>query len=125
MTPEIIRDLITVLDRTKGQLEAALKLMEAAGGVSLTEAAKTLKTDRVDLIARLEREGWIYRSSRSGAWLGYKQREDAGLLLHRNVRRPQPDGPDKIFTQVLITPKGLARLAAPAAMTAADAATAS
>lgn len=109
---EILRDVIAVIDRTKAQLEAALKLMDAAGGVSFTEASKLLKVDRRVLLERLAREGWIYRSSRSDTWLGYKSREDAGLLMHRTVRRHQPDGPDKIFTQCLITSKGLAKLAA-------------
>jgi len=110
-TDEIIADLIVVLDRTKGQLEALQRLTQADGALSLREAAKTLKVAPGELIDRLSREHWIYRTTGTrAAWQGYQAKVDAGLLTHRAVRRHQPDGPDKIFSQVMITPKGLARL---------------
>lgn len=112
-TDQIISDLITVLDRTKGQLEALQRLTQADGALSLREAAKTLKVAPHALIERLSRDGWIYRTTGTrAAWQGYQAKVDAGLVTHRAVRRHQPDGPDKIFSQVLITPRGLAKLAA-------------
>jgi phage antirepressor YoqD-like protein len=121
----ILSDLIVVLDRTKAQLEAMQRLTQAQGAVSLREAAKMLKVAPGELIDRLSRERWIYRTTGSrAAWQGFQTKVDQGLLTHRAVRRHQPDGPDKLFNQVLVTAKGVAKLAAeisdPAGTGAAD-----
>ncbi|SNT06035.1 BRO family, N-terminal domain [Sphingomonas laterariae] len=87
------------------------RIADAHGALSLTEAAKALKIARTSLIAWLNQSGWIYRRPATGTWLGYRDRETAGLVEHRVTRIRRPDGPDRIADQVLITAKGMAKLA--------------
>jgi phage antirepressor YoqD-like protein len=82
------------------------------GSMSFTEAAKALKVSRDNkLIPWLDEHEWIYRNRRGDKWLAVQAKIDAGYLEHRVNTIPVHDGQeDRIVYQVLITPKGIARL---------------
>lgn len=100
------------LDQQSMQVSAFERLAGARGGVSITAAAKTLNLPPTAFFAWLQQHGWLYRSGDHGGWLAYQPRIDRGQLLHRVVTVERSDGTPRIVEQVLVTPKGLARLAA-------------
>lgn len=63
------------------------------------------------MFQRLQREGWIYKRAGGKHWLGYQVRIQSGLLTHRVTTVSRSDGSEKMVEQVLVTPKGLAKLA--------------
>lgn len=91
--------------------EALARLTDADGSLCVTDAAKALGVGPRSLFTWLERNDWIYRRAGGSHWIGYQARISAGLVEHKVSRIPQHTGPDKFREQVLITPKGVARLA--------------
>lgn len=88
------------------------RIADARGNMNLTEAAKVLKIPRNELTRWMMRERWIYRAKASGRWQAFSDRERAGLLEQRVTRRPNTHGgPDHVDSSVMVTPKGLSRLA--------------
>ncbi len=69
-----------------------------------------MKLKRSVLTKELVDRGWLYPRKQNGAWVGYQSKINAGLLEHRAtvVHR---NGRDKAVSQVMVTPKGLTRLA--------------
>lgn len=90
---------------------ALARLTDADGSLCVTDAAKALGVGPRALFTWLERNDWIYRRAGGSHWIGYQARITAGLVEHKVSRIPQHTGPDKFREQVLITPKGVARLA--------------
>jgi prophage antirepressor-like protein len=82
------------------------------GTLSITEAAKALQMRPKDLFSYLQQHGWIYKRAGSANFLGYQAKTTAGLMTHKITTVHRGDGSEKIVEQVLITPKGIARLAA-------------
>ncbi|WP_202842123.1 phage antirepressor KilAC domain-containing protein [Luteimonas saliphila] len=99
------------LDEQSTHVAAFDRLAEARGSVSITAAAKTLSIPPAAFFAWLQQNGWIYRSSEHGSWLAFQPRLDRGQLKHRVVTVERSDGTPRIVEQVLVTPKGLTRLA--------------
>jgi anti-repressor protein len=93
------------------QVEALHQLENADGMHNLTVAAKVLNIPPQKFIADLSRRDWIYRMGVTGAWTGKQPKIDMGYLVHKIYRQDLPDGTEKSRAQVLITPKGMARLA--------------
>lgn len=90
------------------------RLTDAEGALCITDAAKALGQPPRKLFTWLEHNSWIYRRPGGSHWIGYQARITAGLLEHkvkRIERRDQPDQPPRFVEQVLITPKGVAKLA--------------
>lgn len=112
------RALLQQLDvRERLEHEAAIRAPRAAafdrlgdqrGSVCLTAAAKVLGLEPRKFIAWLSELRWIYRASDAGNWLGHARHCDAGDLEHRLF---QPEYSHRQRVQVLVTPRGLARLA--------------
>lgn len=86
------------------------RMAGSSGSLCPTDAAKGLKVRPTDLFTFLRNNGWIYKRSSGGHYLGYQGKVDAGLLEHRVTVLNRADGSRKTVEQVLITPKGLARL---------------
>ena len=84
------------------------RLTEAQGCMNITEAAKSLKMKRKDLIHMLACGKWVYRRAGSGSWLGYQSKVHQGLLSHKISEDIETN---RIYTQVMLTPKGLAKVA--------------
>lgn len=93
------------------QAAALARLTEADGSLCITDAAKALGVGPRALFQWLERNDWIYRRAGGQHWIGYQSRITAGLIEHKVHRQRQTFGPDKMREQVMVTPKGLARLA--------------
>jgi anti-repressor protein len=90
------------------------RLTDAEGALCITDAAKALGQQPRKLFTWLEQNSWIYRRPGGSHWIGYQVRITAGLLEHkvkRIERRDQPDQPPRFVEQVLVTPKGVAKLA--------------
>jgi phage antirepressor YoqD-like protein len=86
---------------------------QAGGGGSMcvTNAAKALHQRPKDLFAWLSAHRWIYKRAGTAVWLGYQDRIQSGLVEHKTTTVERSDGTEKVIEQVLITAKGLDRLA--------------
>ncbi len=90
---------------------AAMDRLEAAeGSLCIRDTAKTLGVQEKRLIRWLSANGWIYRRLGNAEWVGYQAKLVNGMLDHRPVQYGKP-GEDRVRTQVVVTAKGLARLA--------------
>ncbi len=91
------------------KVEALGRIADARGAVCLTDAAKALQMRRCDLLAWLQQHSWIHKRMGT-SWLPYQRRVEQGLLVLKVVTRG--DATDqRLYDQVLVTPKGLTRLA--------------
>lgn len=119
--PEALR-LAADLAEQKAQAEAALaiaapkaealdRLTRADGGCCITNAAKDLQIRPKDLFSLLSERKWIYRRTGGSGWLAYQDRLQQGVLEHKVTTVSRSDGTEKVIEQVLVTPKGLAKLA--------------
>lgn len=99
------------IDQLQPKADALDRLADARGNINVTEAAKVLKLGRDDLFRRMNAIHWIYRQQSTGRWLCFADKERAGLVEQRTTPIRNPHGPDKMATTVMVTPKGLARLA--------------
>lgn len=93
---------------------AAIKRLAAAGGaICITDAAKHLQLSPSKLFDWLEQHRWIFRRKGSRRWIAYQPRITAGLMKHK-VTGLKPDaetGAERAAFDVLVTPKGISRLA--------------
>lgn len=90
---------------------AALERIAAAdGSMCITNAAKTLRIRPRSLFDWLSANRWIYRRP-GGHWIAYQPRLQSGYLRHRINAFARSDGTDRIAEQVMVTSKGLSRLA--------------
>lgn len=87
------------------------RIATADGSLNVTESAKSLQVRPKALFQWLSANKWIYRRTGGKNWLAYQPRIQQGVLEHKVTTVTRSDGTDKIIEQVLITPKGLARLA--------------
>jgi hypothetical protein len=55
---------------------------------------------------------WIYRRPGTDTWVAYRDMEQALLLEHVPYHYTGRDGTPRVKMQVLVTPKGLTKLAA-------------
>lgn len=92
------------------KLQALERIADADGSFCATDAAKTLQRRPKDIFGHLRGPAkWFY--SRGGHDVGYQDKIQAGLLIHKTTVILKPDGTEKVVTQVRITPKGLTVLA--------------
>lgn len=101
--------------------EALDRIATADGSLNITAAAKALQVRPKDLFTYLQAHGWIYRRNGESGYLGYQSKVTTGLLEHKVTTVLRGDGSEKIVEQVLVTAKGLTKLAAllrPSAQTA-------
>lgn len=80
------------------------------GSTCIREAAKKLEQSPKDFFANLRAWGWIF-PLRAGGWSAYSSRLASGHLEIKITTIERTDGRSKLVSQVLVTPKGLARLA--------------
>jgi phage antirepressor YoqD-like protein len=92
--------------------EALDRIATADGLLCITSAAKHLQVRPKDLFAFLQERQWIYRrAGGGGGFLGYQPRIQQGLLEHKVTVVSRSDGSEKVTEQVLVTGKGMAKLA--------------
>ncbi|EKD33702.1 MAG: hypothetical protein ACD_75C02623G0008 [uncultured bacterium] len=91
---------------------AALDRISTADGyLCVTDAAKNLQIRPKDLFIWLSANSWIYRRTGGKGWLAYQQRIQQGVLSHKVTTVQRSDGTEKTVEQVLVTAKGLTKLA--------------
>ena len=93
------------------QADALARLAETDGELCLTDAAKALDVPRNRFLAWLEAHRWTYRRGECLPWQAYDAKRTSGLLKHKSFTRERPGKPDLLVMQVIVTPKGLTRLA--------------
>lgn len=94
------------------KVEAFDRIANTDGSFCITDAAKTLQMRPKDLFARLREDRWIYTRAGKSDYVAHAPKLDAGLLEHKTTTVSRTDGSEKSVTQVRVTPKGLAKLAA-------------
>ena len=92
--------------------EALDRLTNAEGSLCVTDAAKAMGVSPKKLFAWMEAHDWIYRRGEGGHWVACQRRLDSASLEHKGTRVQRRGLPDKLVEQVMVTPKGLTRLAA-------------
>lgn len=91
--------------------QALDRIAGADGLMCITNAAKTLGVQPKALFSWLQAHQWIYRRPGASGYTAYQHRIQCGLLEHKVTAVERPDGSEKIVERVLITPKGISRLA--------------
>jgi phage anti-repressor protein/phage antirepressor YoqD-like protein len=81
------------------------------GSLCITNAAKALQVNPKSLFGWLSSNQWIYRRPGGSGWIGYQHCIQSGYLEHKVTTVERGDGSRKVVEQVLITPRGIARLA--------------
>ena len=89
------------------------RISAGEGSQCLTDAAKALKVKPKELRLRLQSMRWIYRRAGGKNWVGYQDKIQQNLVEHRIVSYKSSDieSNDHVTEQVLLTPKGIAKLA--------------
>lgn len=92
---------------------AALDLIatRAEGSVCITNAAKDLQVQPKRLFNWLQEHEWIYRRAGGSGFVAHQPRLKTGYLEHKITTIERSDGSSRMVEQVLVTAKGLARLA--------------
>ena len=96
---------------TTPKAEALDRITLSDGSMCLTNAAKVLGMPPKKFIDWMQQHEWIYRRAGSSKHIGYQNRVQAGYLDHKVTTFSRPDGTEKTVEQVLVTTKGLAKLA--------------
>ena len=92
--------------------EALDRMALADGEVCLQTAGKLLQQPPNKFIAWLRSLGtWIFKRQGSSRNSAYTDKINAGYLNVRTVTTILPDGSERVTEQVVVTPKGLAKLA--------------
>lgn len=102
----------TVIAQQGERLQHLDRIEGAYGSMCLTDAAKTLKKGPQELIRFMTSRGWIYKRAGNASWIGRQAQIVAGYLEHREHVYHDRDGNERVATRVLVTGKGLVRLAA-------------
>lgn len=109
---EVNRDLQARVDTMQVAVDAHQRIAQAsAGSRCVTTAAKDLQVRPKDLFSWLSANRWIYRRPGGVGWLAYQDRIQSGHLEHKVTTVERPDGTEKVVENLLVTPKGLAKLA--------------
>jgi phage antirepressor YoqD-like protein len=92
--------------------EALDRIAYADGTNCITDTAKVLQVRPKDLFSLLSSERWIYRRPGGKGWIAYQEKIQQGLLTHKvTTIMDIHTGKERVIEQVLVTPKGLAKLA--------------
>ena len=91
--------------------EALERIAVADGAMCITNAAKALQCQPKRLFAHMQASRWIYRRVGGTGFVGYQDKIQQGLLDHKVTTVERSDGTSKMVEQVLVTPKGLTKLA--------------
>ena len=95
--------------------QALDRIAQAEGDMCITDAAKDLGMKPRTLMAWLEQNRWVYRRGGASKPVAYQDRIQSGHLTHKVTAVQREDGTEKMVAQVIVTPKGLAKLAEVAA----------
>lgn len=91
--------------------EALERIAEADGTMPPMNAAKALQVQPKRLFDHLRTHGWTYRRAGGRSDVAYQDKIAAGLLTHKVHIARRDDGSEKVCEQVMVTAKGLTKLA--------------
>lgn len=120
--PRTLRELLLSKTSRSIELEEALisqapkvagfdRISGAHGAISITSVAKALQARPRELFSWMYQHGWIYRRTSCGPWVALQPRLNRGQLLHKITVIDRDDGTQRVVEQVLVTLKGLSKLA--------------
>ncbi|OTA15418.1 DNA-binding protein [Xenorhabdus beddingii] len=84
---------------------------KATGSMCITDTAKHLQINPKTLFNTLSSNKWIYRRLGKKNWIGYQDKLQQGLLEHKITIVAKDDGTERVCEQVLVTAKGISKLA--------------
>ncbi|PHM61171.1 phage antirepressor KilAC domain-containing protein [Xenorhabdus ishibashii] len=84
---------------------------KTTGSMCITDAAKHLQVKPKVLFDTLSSSKWIYRRLGKKSWVGYQDKLQQGLLEHKITVVAKDDGTERVCEQVLVTAKGISKLA--------------
>lgn len=87
------------------------RIANADGLLNLTNAAKSLNVRPKDLFDFLQAKKWIYRRVGGRSYNAYQDKIQCGYLTHKVYAMTLDDGTERIREQVVVTPRGLTKLA--------------
>ena len=87
------------------------RIANADGLLNLTNAAKSLNVRPKDLFDFLQAKKWIYRRVGGRSYSAYQDKIQCGYLTHKVYAMALDDGTERIREQVVVTPRGLTKLA--------------
>lgn len=99
------------VDEMLPDVEALDRIAKAEGSMCITNAAKILQVQPKYLFSLLSESHWIYRRTGGRSWLPYQDKIQSGVLESKVTTVTRSDGSEKVVEQVLITPKGITKLA--------------
>lgn len=100
----------TIADQTP-KVQALDRLSNADGLENITNTAKAIQVRPKELFSYMSEKQWIYRRVGGKGWVAYQARIQQGLLTHKVTTVKLSDGTEKMIENVLVTPKGVAKLA--------------
>lgn len=92
------------------KVEALDRITIADGRLNLTNTAKNLDIQPHKLTKWMNENHWIYRRVGGGGWVAYQDKIQSGYLTHKIYVATREDGTEKTCEQVMVLPKGLAKL---------------
>ncbi|HHE3465599.1 phage antirepressor KilAC domain-containing protein [Pasteurella multocida] len=84
---------------------------KAEGSMCITDSAKHLGIKPKFLFDFLSSQKWIYKRPGNSNWIAYQDKLQQLLLEHKIHVAMRDDGTEKVCERVLITAKGLTKLA--------------
>lgn len=103
------RDAVIVEQGTR--LKKLDRLEGAKGSMCISDAAKTLGVQRDFLFQFMSTRRWIFKRAGNKNWLAYDDKRKSLLLEHDDHIYFDNLGQERISTRVLVTAKGLVKLA--------------
>lgn len=109
---EKVIELEHQVEEMQPTVEAFERIAKSNGGMCISDAAKTLQFDIIQKLFKwMHANGWIYKRAGNKSWIAHQDKVKSGYLEVKTAEVPYPDGSTKIREQVLVTPKGLTKLA--------------
>jgi phage antirepressor YoqD-like protein len=91
--------------------DALDRIADSDGLMNPTCAAKALQVQPKRVFDWMRTHGWVYRRAGARSDVAYQDKIAAGLLTHKVHVALREDGSEKVCEQVMVTPKGLTKLA--------------
>lgn len=104
------RQLENKVQEQQPKVEGFERIATADGSLNMTNAAKNLNIRPKDFFDFAIQNKWIYRRPGARGYTAYQDKIQAGYLTHKIYTIKQDDGSERINEQVIVTPKGLAKL---------------
>ncbi|SDI56375.1 phage regulatory protein/antirepressor Ant [Pseudomonas abietaniphila] len=101
-----------VIQQQAPKVEALERLANTQGSLCITDAAKHIGIQPLQVFAWMSKNRWIYRRSSFANWSAFQPRISSGLLEHKLVKVKNNESEElKIVEQVMVTRRGLVVLA--------------